>query len=131
MTSHGPPSSVLKVRYIPLEMDKKSMMLQILAAPVNPSDVNMIEGTYPLKPNWITCPSSSSASSLSSSGLANDRFAVAGFEGVARVLGIGAEFERGNLQHFKVGDWVVPINQGFSKLWCIYSISSCISACNM
>jgi NADPH:quinone reductase-like Zn-dependent oxidoreductase len=114
LTTHGPPSSVLKVRSIPLQLDETSMMLQVLAAPVNPSDINMIEGTYPIKPNWIH-PSSSSLSLLPSVG-GSERFAVAGFEGVAKVLAVGTRFDGGYSQ-FKVGDWVVPINQGFSKFF--------------
>ena len=52
LSQHGPPLQVLKVKHIPLELSPNSMMLKILAAPVNPSDINMVEGTYPMKPKW-------------------------------------------------------------------------------
>ncbi|EPZ34013.1 Alcohol dehydrogenase superfamily, zinc-type domain-containing protein [Rozella allomycis CSF55] len=58
------------------------------ATPINPSDINQIEGVYPVKPN--TFP------------------AVGGNEGVAQVLEIGQQ-----VKDIKVGDFVIPRLSGF------------------
>jgi trans-2-enoyl-CoA reductase len=63
----------------------------MLAAAVNPSDINTIEGKYPLAP---ATP------------------AVAGFEGVGVVEAVGAGVSRQ-----RVGDHVVPIEHG-QGTWC-------------
>lgn len=51
-------------------------------APINPSDINCVEGKYPVKPPLP---------------------AIAGFEGVARVRAVG-----GAVQSCAPGDWVIP-----------------------
>jgi mitochondrial enoyl-[acyl-carrier protein] reductase / trans-2-enoyl-CoA reductase len=61
----------------------KSMLVRFLASPINPSDLNQIEGVYPIKPASFP--------------------AVGGNEGVARVESVGCEIKR-----FKVGDLVIP-----------------------
>jgi mitochondrial enoyl-[acyl-carrier protein] reductase / trans-2-enoyl-CoA reductase len=88
----GRPENVLKVKRIPLSLTDDTVRLKILAAPVNPSDINIIEGTYPLKPNW------------------NDYGAIGGQEGVAEVVECGV-----SVIGLKKGDWVVPIQQSFSS----------------
>lgn len=59
------------------------MLVRFLASPINPSDLNQIEGVYPIKPASFP--------------------AVGGNEGVARVESVGCEIKR-----FKVGDLVIP-----------------------
>ncbi|XP_051510813.1 enoyl-[acyl-carrier-protein] reductase, mitochondrial-like isoform X2 [Myxocyprinus asiaticus] len=61
--------------------------VHMLAAPVNPADINMIQGTYP-----ILCPLP----------------AVGGNEGVAEVVEVGSD-----VTTLRPGDWVVPIDAGF------------------
>ncbi|XP_057209596.1 enoyl-[acyl-carrier-protein] reductase, mitochondrial [Triplophysa rosa] len=61
--------------------------LKMLAAPVNPADINMIQGSYP-----ILCPLP----------------AVGGNEGVGEVIEVGSD-----VTALKPGDWVVPIDAGF------------------
>jgi NADPH:quinone reductase-like Zn-dependent oxidoreductase len=41
---HGSPSSVLKLQDIEHVMKHQQVMLKMLAAPINPSDINIIEG---------------------------------------------------------------------------------------
>ena len=82
------------------------MLLKVLAAPVNPSDLNMIEGTYPVQPRWRWHKEEGH----------EFEYAVPGLEGVAQVVQVGVDFKG----HFNVGDWVVPLNQGFSKF--IYNL---------
>lgn len=56
-------------------------------APINPSDMNMIEGKYPIKPSLPAVP---------------------GFECVARVRAVGSA-----VQHaYSSGDWVIPTAPG-------------------
>nr|XP_016813161.2 enoyl-[acyl-carrier-protein] reductase, mitochondrial isoform X7 [Pan troglodytes]XP_016813164.2 enoyl-[acyl-carrier-protein] reductase, mitochondrial isoform X7 [Pan troglodytes]XP_016813192.2 enoyl-[acyl-carrier-protein] reductase, mitochondrial isoform X7 [Pan troglodytes]XP_054520886.1 enoyl-[acyl-carrier-protein] reductase, mitochondrial isoform X7 [Pan troglodytes] len=58
----------------------------MLAAPINPSDINMIQGNYRLLPELP---------------------AVGGNEGVAQVVAVGS-----NVTGLKPGDWVIPANAG-------------------
>uniref|UniRef100_Q5RBL3 Enoyl-[acyl-carrier-protein] reductase, mitochondrial n=1 Tax=Pongo abelii TaxID=9601 RepID=Q5RBL3_PONAB len=58
----------------------------MLAAPINPSDINMIQGNYGLLPELP---------------------AVGGNEGVAQVIAVGS-----NVTGLKPGDWVIPANAG-------------------
>lgn len=70
------------------------MRVRFLASPINPSDLNQIEGTYPVKPPGLP--------------------AIGGNEGVARVEEVGKMVER-----FKVGDLVVPARPALGKsLFC-------------
>ncbi|XP_009450532.3 enoyl-[acyl-carrier-protein] reductase, mitochondrial isoform X5 [Pan troglodytes] len=60
--------------------------VKMLAAPINPSDINMIQGNYRLLPELP---------------------AVGGNEGVAQVVAVGS-----NVTGLKPGDWVIPANAG-------------------
>lgn len=49
--NHGNPSNVLELRdFDPPALKPGQVLLQIHAAPVNPADLNFIEGTYGIKP---------------------------------------------------------------------------------
>lgn len=74
------------------------MLLRALAAPINPADVNTIQGTYGAKPTF---------SSLLGTPLPS---AVGGNEGVFEVLSTGSSVSP---DLFKKGDWVVPASTGF------------------
>eukprot|EP01041_Mallomonas_annulata_P003834 gene3836-7637_t len=80
----GNPMSVLKVSKMPPigELKPTEVSIKILAAPINPADINMIEGVYGVKPNLP---------------------AIAGGEGVAVVKKTGSA-----VKGIKVGDWVIP-----------------------
>uniref|UniRef100_A0A8C6ZJ98 Enoyl-[acyl-carrier-protein] reductase, mitochondrial n=1 Tax=Nothoprocta perdicaria TaxID=30464 RepID=A0A8C6ZJ98_NOTPE len=60
--------------------------VKMLAAPINPADINMIQGTYALLPELP---------------------AVGGNEGVGRVLGVGRR-----VTSVTPGDWVLPADAG-------------------
>lgn len=51
---HGNPSTVLNVQRMaisrPLQSAEDWVKLRVLAAPINPSDLNQIQGTYPILP---------------------------------------------------------------------------------
>lgn len=91
-------TSVLSVhRYTPKVDPENSVVARTLAFPINPSDINQLQGVYPSKPektlNYGT----------------KDPAAIAGNEGVFEVLSVPP-----NEKSLKVGDWVIPLyaNQG-------------------
>ncbi|XP_063933188.1 enoyl-[acyl-carrier-protein] reductase, mitochondrial-like, partial [Zophobas morio] len=90
--SHGVPSKVLNLEtsFLPSKFDEHSVLVKLLAAPVNPSDINQIEGVYAILPKLP---------------------AVGGNEGVGEVLQIGSK-----VTSLQVGDWVVPAQAG-SGTW--------------
>lgn len=83
--SHGEPEDVLKLRRDGAlrAPGPKQVLLELVAAPVNPSDVNTVQGKYPLKPPLPGVP---------------------GHEGVFRVAVAGAE-----VKGLRPGDRVVPL----------------------
>uniref|UniRef100_A0A8C1NRX7 Enoyl-[acyl-carrier-protein] reductase, mitochondrial n=1 Tax=Cyprinus carpio TaxID=7962 RepID=A0A8C1NRX7_CYPCA len=85
--NHGEPSQVLQLEDLVLpQMGPESVLVKMLAAPINPSDLNMIQGTYAILPELP---------------------AVGGNEGVARVMEVGDK-----VKALKVGDWVIPRDAG-------------------
>ncbi|KAI8346922.1 hypothetical protein B0O80DRAFT_392200 [Mortierella sp. GBAus27b] len=117
--SYGRPAEVLKVLRHTLEPPADdSVQVQFLAAPINPADINQVEGVYPLKPAMTTqlyTSSSSFASAIPQTSSppatgSDDKPAVAvgGNEGVAKVTKVGSKV--GHL--FKIGDWVVMGSAG-------------------
>jgi trans-2-enoyl-CoA reductase len=74
------------------------MTLRFLASPINPADINQIQGVYPSKPRFTT--------SLSTA----NPIAVAGNEGVAEIISLGDKVKR---HGFKKGDWVIMNEPGF------------------
>ena len=84
---HGDPIKVLEVMETMLSKPKKSQVLiKMLASPINPADINMIQGTYPIKPELP---------------------AIGGNEGVGEVVSIGSKAKSLN-----VGDRVLPAKAG-------------------
>ena len=81
----GEPGEVLqKVPIQPERTLKNSQVLvKYIASPINPADINTIQGVYPLKPASFP--------------------AIGGNEGVAEVLRIGP-----NVKSIQVGDKVIP-----------------------
>ncbi|KAF5954130.1 hypothetical protein HYC85_006986 [Camellia sinensis] len=48
---HGPPDTVTRVVEVPpVELKETDVCVKMLAAPINPSDINRIEGVYPVRP---------------------------------------------------------------------------------
>ena len=84
----GIPSEVLSSKDMKLgNVGSNQIGLKMLAAPLNTSDFNMIEGTYGIKAKLP---------------------AVAGNEGVAIVTEVGS-----NVKDLKINDWVIPASPGF------------------
>ncbi|XP_069479115.1 enoyl-[acyl-carrier-protein] reductase, mitochondrial [Ambystoma mexicanum] len=84
---HGDPAASLGLENLKLpDLGATGVHVKMLAAPINPSDLNMIQGTYALLP---------------------DLPAVGGNEGVGQVLKVGSKVTR-----LRPGDWVIPADAG-------------------
>ncbi|KAL4297604.1 hypothetical protein GQ457_12G029440 [Hibiscus cannabinus] len=80
---HGPPDSVTRmIELSPVEVKENQVCVKMLAAPINPSDINRIEGVYPVRP---PVP------------------AVGGYEGVGEVYSVGSA-----VKGLSPGDLVIP-----------------------
>ncbi|KAM5247120.1 enoyl-[acyl-carrier-protein] reductase, mitochondrial [Ctenodactylus gundi] len=85
--SHGDPAKVVELKNLePAAVGGSDVRVRMLAAPINPSDINMIQGNYGLLPKLP---------------------AVGGNEGVGQVVAVGSSVTR-----LKPGDWVIPANAG-------------------
>ncbi|XP_063487573.1 enoyl-[acyl-carrier-protein] reductase, mitochondrial isoform X8 [Symphalangus syndactylus] len=84
---HGDPAKVVELKNLDrAAVGGSDVRVKMLAAPINPSDINMIQGNYGLLPELP---------------------AVGGNEGVAQVVAVGS-----NVTRLKPGDWVIPANAG-------------------
>ncbi|KAI8810283.1 hypothetical protein BJ742DRAFT_754884 [Cladochytrium replicatum] len=84
----GQPQKVLSLRTLKLpKVTPETVRVRFLAAPINPADINQIQGTYPSKPRLLS----------------DDGVYIGGNEGVAEVIECGDE-----VKHLKAGDWVIP-----------------------
>ncbi|VDP02825.1 unnamed protein product [Soboliphyme baturini] len=86
--AYGEPLEVLTVASSPLPPPGPTeVRVKMLAAPINPADINQVQGVYPIKP---ALP------------------AVGGNEGVGRIDEVGSK-----VSDLNVGDWVVPMQSGY------------------
>ncbi|XP_058780165.1 enoyl-[acyl-carrier-protein] reductase, mitochondrial-like [Vicia villosa] len=94
--AHGQPDEVTKLVNIPgVELKENDVCVKMLAAPVNPSDINRIQGVYPVRP---------------------EPPAVGGYEGVGEVYSVGSA-----VTSFSPGDWVIPSPPSFGT-WQTYIV---------
>ncbi|KAL8089781.1 enoyl-[acyl-carrier-protein] reductase, mitochondrial-like [Apium graveolens] len=92
----GPPDSVTKIVDVPaVEVKENDICVKMLAAPINPSDINRIQGVYPVRP---------------------DVPAVGGYEGVGEVHSLGSA-----VTGFSPGDLVIPCPPSFGT-WQTYVV---------
>jgi mitochondrial enoyl-[acyl-carrier protein] reductase / trans-2-enoyl-CoA reductase len=90
-STYGEPSSVLSLHsYSISPPTSTSITLRMLTAPINPADINQIQGVYPSKPPMTTTLGTSEPS------------AVGGNEGVAEVVALGSQ-----VKSVQKGDWVI------------------------
>src|SRR6266699_1850459 len=87
-SAHGNPADVLRVESQPWPTPgPDEVVVEMRAAPINPADLNAIEGKYPLRPSLPATP---------------------GFEGAGVVAELGA-----NVRNFETGALVIlPHNLG-------------------
>ncbi|XP_039603405.1 enoyl-[acyl-carrier-protein] reductase, mitochondrial [Polypterus senegalus] len=94
--SHGQPDDVIKMEKMTLpDIGAMDVRLRMLAAPVNPADINMIQGTYGILPSLP---------------------AVGGNEGLAEVIEVGNQ-----VTALSPGDWVIPVDAEFGT-WRIEAV---------
>ncbi|GBN63011.1 Enoyl-[acyl-carrier-protein] reductase, mitochondrial [Araneus ventricosus] len=95
----GDPNAVLeKVQHeVSESLQSNEILIKMLATPVNPADIIMIQGAYGKK---FKLP------------------AIGGYEGVAKVVKVGS-----SVKNFQVGSWVIPIadNDGIWKNYGVYT----------
>ena len=94
----GDPQKVLRREISDLDLKAIGSYVKIkfLASPINPSDINMVQGVY---------------------GVAAKLPAIAGNEGVAEVVEIGPD-----VVNLSVGQWVIPFRSGFG-CWRNYALA--------
>ncbi|KAI9189481.1 hypothetical protein H9P43_000914 [Blastocladiella emersonii ATCC 22665] len=111
-TGYGNADAVLKIGKVALPAFGPSKVhVRLLAAPVNPSDINAIQGRYPVD---------LAPSTLAGSG---ERALLPGFEGVAEVVSVGDAAAREThadlaspidaSPYLAPGDWVIPAGGNF------------------
>jgi hypothetical protein len=91
-SQNGRPAEVVRAFTIPAlpAPPPQTVNVRFILSPINPADVNVIEGVYPSKPQASSFP-----------GVQGDLF-VAGNEGLAEVTSVG-----GGVKGLERGDWVV------------------------
>lgn len=100
-------TSVLSVQnYTPKEDLKTSIVLRSLAFPINPSDINQLQGVYPSKPEKTLDYST------------KEPAAIAGNEGVFEVISVPQDE-----QSLTQGDWVIPVQSNHGT-WSNYRVFS-------
>ena len=87
-------------------MKDNEVLVKMVMAPINPADINMIEGVYPIRPSLP---------------------AIGGNEGVGQVIQVGK-----NVKGLSVNDMVIPANPGFgTKRNCCLELKSLVFWCCM
>ncbi|KAL9920406.1 enoyl-[acyl-carrier-protein] reductase, mitochondrial-like [Glossina fuscipes fuscipes] len=95
-SNYGEPADVLELAQEPLPPPEKNQVLvKILAAPINPADINTIQGKYPVKPKFP---------------------AIAGNECVAEIQEVGS-----CVKNLKKGQRVIPFVTGLGS-WSTHAI---------
>lgn len=107
-SDNGDPSKVLTaIRYPSLPIPvPRTVNIRFILVPINPADLNVIEGVYPSK------PSANTSLARSGKGSKDHPVFVAGNEGVARVTAVG-----NGVNTLKVHDWVVMAKSQIGT-WC-------------
>ncbi|RCK54579.1 Enoyl-[acyl-carrier-protein] reductase [NADPH, B-specific] 2, mitochondrial [Candida viswanathii] len=98
-TQHGEPKDVLFTQSFEIDDDNlapNEVIVKTLGSPINPSDINQIQGVYPSKPAKTT-----------GFGTAEPA-APCGNEGLFEVIKVGS-----NVLSLEAGDWVIPSHVNF------------------
>ena len=102
-SKYGEPKDVLQLHGHSISAPSGSqVVVRFLTSPINPADVNQVQGVYPSKPEMNTALGTSEPS------------AVAGNEGVAEVISTGA-----SVKSIQKGDWVIMKSTG-QGTWCTH-----------
>jgi mitochondrial enoyl-[acyl-carrier protein] reductase / trans-2-enoyl-CoA reductase len=101
--STGNPHEVLSLHSYTLPDFPKpdSVLVKFLAAPINPADLNQIEGVYPSKAKFQALPGK------------DGDWAVGGNEGVVKIIAVGENVKQ---QGMEVGQWAIMKSTAFGNL---------------
>ncbi|KAL2209135.1 NAD(P)-binding protein [Sarocladium strictum] len=104
-TKTGEPSDVLKLHThsISPSLPSSAVLLRALASPINPADINTVQGTYGVKPEFNSLIGTPEPSALP------------GNEGVFEVLNPGSS-------GLAKGDWVIPASTQFGT-WRTHAVT--------
>ncbi|KAI1419051.1 hypothetical protein F5Y12DRAFT_312479 [Xylaria sp. FL1777] len=104
-SQYGEPKDVLKLHThsVSPSLPSSSVLLRTLAAPINPADVNTIQGTYGVKPTFTSLIGTAEPSALP------------GNEGVFEVVSTTSS-------GLAKGDWVIPAKTGFGT-WRTHAVA--------
>lgn len=102
--STGNPHEVLSLYSYTLPDSPKpdSLLVKFLAAPINPADLNQIEGVYPSKATFRSLPGK------------DGDWAVGGNEGVVKIIGVGKNVKEEGME---VGRWAIMKSTAFGSLF--------------
>lgn len=103
-TERCKPRDRLNRHQLPPSAPRGYLLLRTLAAPVNPADVNTLQGTYGQLPRLVPSPFGLHVPPL------DFPSAVPGNEGAFAVVAAGSDVLPDD---FAPGDWVVPLSPGF------------------
>jgi trans-2-enoyl-CoA reductase len=105
-SQNGDPAKVLtSLRYPQLSNPAPhTINIQFLLAPINPADLNVVEGVYPAKPG--------KEATITTAGSDQKPVLIGGNEGLARVTAIGS-----GVDGLRLDDWVV-MTKPQSGTWC-------------
>lgn len=97
-TEPGDPPSVLRLHTHSISPAHSTLITaRLLASPLNPADINTIQGSYPSQPPFTTALGTTEPA------------AVPGNEGVAIITAVGSEAEK---EGWKKGEWVLMKKPG-------------------
>ena len=105
----GEPCDVLSTHTYEIDennLDANSILVKTIASPVNPSDINQVQGVYPSQPEKTTQLGTEKA------------LAVGGNEGLFQILKVGSSVTK-----FEEGDWAVPTTVNFGT-WRTHAVCS-------
>ncbi|KAL2062367.1 hypothetical protein VTL71DRAFT_6633 [Oculimacula yallundae] len=107
-SKYGEPSDVLSLHThsISPSLPSSTLLLRTLATPINPADINQIQGVYPSKPPFTSLLGTSSPS------------AVAGNEGCFEVQSVSS-----SIKTLQKGDWVIMKSTNFGT-WRTHALAS-------
>ncbi|KAI1346105.1 hypothetical protein F5Y01DRAFT_298635 [Xylaria sp. FL0043] len=110
-SEYGEPKDVLKLHThsISPTLPSSSVLLRTLAAPINPADVNTIQGTYGTKPDFTSLIGTPEPSALP------------GNEGVFEVTSTPPSSSSSS--GLAKGDWVIPAKTGFGT-WRTHAVAA-------
>ncbi len=105
LTFHDPgpqAAEALRLQSYPVPSPREDeILVKVIAAPINPQDLLIVAGKYPIKPEYHI-----------------DGESIPGYDGVARVLETGS-----NIKSFAPGDLVIPGKQGLGT-WRTHAVCS-------